>query len=101
MTYPESYLIHSCTIGASKTQTPCRFYTPSPYLGLPGFERLTRCTIPGSPSVDIDTQITTTTEGYAGTYWVNHIHKVYEPAQDSISHTILELRQVEYREAAS
>lgn len=116
MPYPSVFLIHRCDItqrratgvtdayGEPTIQTstltaiPCRMTSASAAPGADGNICTARCTLAANTNIQEDDQLETTAAGFSKTYWINHIIQVYEPTVNSISHTILELRETEERE---
>lgn len=73
----------------------CRFGTHMANLGNSGYYSTTTCTLQATTDISENDLVITDTPGYAKAYWVNAVRQIYEATGNRISHTILDLREVE------
>lgn len=116
MVLPTALLVHSATLvhysgdtvdsyGTPVPATPtsstvsCRFVGPQESMrsagrGLPYIASTTRVLLPPTTVVSEQDTITSTVDGFTGTYNVSSVKKIYEAAQTLVSHISCELAAV-------
>lgn len=118
MPFPVVFLIHTCTpvirresgdtdqygnpvfTETEMTVRKCRFTGAVANQGTSRYYSTARCLLQADTDIQENDRILTDTPGYAREYWVNAVRQVHEATSNTISHTILDLRETEEQEAA-